>query len=152
MEGFAGDFVAVDEGAEGAVDGDQAERGGRAGDGAPVGRGGGGGGGGGEMAVGGAVRWGGCGRRFLRLRGCVGGVGDEGFGTAAAGSGAVVVESCTDLGAGSGYGSKVAFLRVRGIRWCWGGFSDPRSRRNSLLLRHPCFGLWYMEWIGSAQD
>lgn len=51
VEGFAGDFVAVDEGAEGAVDGNEAEGRGGAGYGTPVGGGGGSGGGGGEMSI-----------------------------------------------------------------------------------------------------
>jgi len=89
VKSFAGDFVAVDEGAPVSVDGDQAERGGGAGEGAPVG-GGGGGGGGGEVAV--------CRRTFgvwcFLLRGLrrSGGGGFfvlcVCFGTAAAGSGA----------------------------------------------------------------
>lgn len=96
VQGFAGDFVAVDEGAPVSVDGDEAEGGGGARESAPAG-GRGGGGGGGEVAVWlgmsgigvwgflmGGLGWfggGGGGGGFLEL-----GVG---FGTAAAGSGSV---------------------------------------------------------------
>jgi len=114
VEGFAGDFVAVDEGAPVSVDGDEAEGGGGAGEGAPVG-GGGGGGGGGEVAVwlgrvgigiwgflvGGLGWFGGGGGGFLEL-----GVG---FGTAAAGSGSFFEAGIR--------GGLVVFFRYR---W-WGG-------------------------------
>lgn len=92
VQGLARDLVTMDEGAPVAVDGDQAEGGGRAGEGAPVGGFGGGGGGGGKVAV--RWGWGAFGRVWGFPRGGVGGAGfllelRVGFGTAAAGSGAL---------------------------------------------------------------
>ena len=92
VQGFARYFVPVDEGAPVSVDGDETEGGGGAGYRAPVGGVCGSGGGGGEMAVGRrhGVIW----RLFRGLDRFVGGGGfllsfGEGFGTPAAGSGAL---------------------------------------------------------------